>query len=47
MNLVLFGPQWIADNSIYALLGFLAPFVALWLAAQMFRRSSADFADYL
>jgi ABC-2 type transport system permease protein len=47
MNLVLFGPQWIADNSVYALIGFVVPFVALWLAAEMFRRSSADFADYL
>jgi ABC-type polysaccharide/polyol phosphate export permease len=47
MELVLNGPRWIADHSVHSVVGFVAPFLALVLAAWLFRRLSPAFADYV
>ena len=47
MDLVLYGFRWIGDHPLHAAVGLAAPIVALWLAAAVFRRSSAEFADYV
>ena len=47
MNLVLYGPRWIADNPLYFFGEVALSFVALWVAALAFRRMSANFADYI
>ncbi len=47
MDLVLYGLRWITDHPAHAIVGLLGPLVALWLAALVFRRTSANFADYI
>lgn len=47
MDLILFDLRWIGDHPWHALYGFVAPFVGLWVAAWLFRRGSAAFADYV
>ena len=47
MNLVLSGPNWIADNPVYFFGEVALSLVALWVAALTFRRMSSNFADYI
>jgi ABC-type polysaccharide/polyol phosphate export permease len=47
MDLVLYGLQWIPDHPVHAVVGIAASFVCLWAAAFIFRRTSANFADYV
>jgi ABC-type polysaccharide/polyol phosphate export permease len=47
MDLVLYGMNWIPDHPAHAIVGVVAAIVALWAAAVVFRRTSANFADYL
>jgi lipopolysaccharide transport system permease protein len=47
MNLVLYGPQWISEHSVYFFVEVAFSFLALWLAALSFRRMSSNFADYI
>jgi ABC-type polysaccharide/polyol phosphate export permease len=47
MSLVLSGLGWIPGHVTYFAIGVVGSFVALWLAADLFRRLSANFADYV
>lgn len=47
MDLVLYGMNWIPDHSVHFSVGVVSSFVALWLAADLFRRLSPNFSDYL
>jgi ABC-type polysaccharide/polyol phosphate export permease len=47
MDLILGGMAWIPDHSAYFAIGMISAFVALWFAAELFRRLSANFADYV
>jgi len=47
MDLILYGMGWISDHQVHAVVGVVSAFIALWAAAIVFRRTSANFADYL
>jgi ABC-type polysaccharide/polyol phosphate export permease len=47
MDLVLSGMSWIPDHVLHFGVGVIGSFVALWLAADLFRRLSANFSDYV
>lgn len=47
MSLVLEGPQWAFEHPVQFVIGVASAFVALWLAAVLFRRLSPNFADYV
>lgn len=47
MDLILYGMRWIPDHPVHAAIGLVSAFVALWLAAIVFRRTSANFGDYI
>ena len=47
MDLILYGMSWIPDHSVHAAVGVVLAFITLWAAAIVFRRTSANFADYL
>jgi ABC-type polysaccharide/polyol phosphate export permease len=47
MDLILYGMSWIPDHPAHVLIGVVSAFVALWAAAIVFRRTSANFADYI
>ena len=47
MDLILYGMNWIPDHPVHAVVGLVTAFVALWASAIVFRRTSANFADYL
>jgi ABC-type polysaccharide/polyol phosphate export permease len=47
MDLILYGMSWIPDHPVHAAVGVVAAFLALWATAIVFRRTSANFADYL
>jgi len=47
MDLILYGMAWIPDHPAHAVAGVLSAFIALWAAAIVFRRTSANFADYI
>jgi ABC-type polysaccharide/polyol phosphate export permease len=47
MDIILYGLAWIPDHPVHAVVGLVAPFVALWAAAVVFRRASVTFADYV
>jgi ABC-type polysaccharide/polyol phosphate export permease len=47
MDLIIYGMHWIPDHPVHAAVGLVSSFVALWVAAIVFRRTSANFADYI
>jgi ABC-type polysaccharide/polyol phosphate export permease len=47
MDLILYGMGWIPDHPVHAVVGVVSAFIALWAAAIVFRRTSANFADYV
>ena len=47
MDLILYGMSWIPDHPLHAAVGVVSAFAALWVAAIVFRRTSANFADYI
>jgi ABC-type polysaccharide/polyol phosphate export permease len=47
MDLILYGMGWISDHQVHAVVGVVSAFIALWVAAIVFRRTSPNFADYL
>jgi ABC-type polysaccharide/polyol phosphate export permease len=47
MDLILYGMVWISDHQVHAVVGVASAFVALWACAIVFRRTSANFADYI
>ncbi len=47
MDLILYGMRWIPDHPVHAVVGLVSAFLALWVAAIVFRRTSANFADYI
>ncbi len=47
MDLIIYGMRWIPDHPVHAIIGLVSSFLALWVAALMFRRTSANFADYI
>ncbi|HYK94605.1 MAG TPA: ABC transporter permease [Candidatus Dormibacteraeota bacterium] len=47
MDLVLSGGPWIVAHPIHFLSGVVSSFASLWLAATLFRRMAANFADYI
>ncbi|MDR3638985.1 MAG: ABC transporter permease [Isosphaeraceae bacterium] len=47
MDLILYRVGWISDHQVHAVVGVVSAFIALWAAAIVFRRTSANFADYL
>lgn len=47
MDLILYGLGWIPDHVVHAVVGLVAPVIALWAAAMVFRRASVTFADYV
>jgi ABC-type polysaccharide/polyol phosphate export permease len=47
MDLILYGMRWIPDHPVHAAVGLASAFFALWLAAIVFRRTSANFGDYI
>ena len=47
MDLVLYGMRWLPAHPVHAAAGLVLSFLALWAAAIVFRRASANFADYI
>ena len=47
MDLILYRMGWISDHQVHAVVGVVSAFIALSAAAIVFRRTSANFADYL
>jgi ABC-type polysaccharide/polyol phosphate export permease len=47
MDLILYGMRWIPDHAVHSAVGLVSAFLALWLAAIVFRRTSANFGDYI
>lgn len=47
MNLVLQGIGWIPEHTVSFVAATLGSLLALWLAAQLFRRLSANFSDFV
>jgi lipopolysaccharide transport system permease protein len=47
MDLILYGMRWIPDHPVHTVVGVVSAFIALWAAAIVFRRTSANFADYI
>ncbi len=47
MDLILYGMSWIPDHPVHAMVGLISTFIVLWASAIVFRRTSANFADYI